>query len=332
MNTIPWIEKYRPDTLDDVICHDNVIRTLKTFIVDKTLPHLLLHGPPGTGKTSTILSCARELYGNLFDLMVIEINASEERGIEVVRTRINQFVNTKNICCSSSDMFKLVILDEADAMTADAQAILRKTIEKNIKNVRFCLVCNYIKKINIALQSRCVIFRFSSLDDESIRNKLSSIIKIENINITQKGITAIINRSYGDMRKALNILQAVSILPKKIIEKDVNRCVCYPSNDDSLKIFNSLINDNFKKSQEIINELVAENGYSLGDIITEIHNKLLSEIIKNKHVTQYALILKLLKDIEYNLSVCTDETLQTSAFIGVFKMSNYEHINLERLT
>lgn len=331
MDTIPWIEKYRPNTLDGVIHHSHIIDTLKKFIKDKTLPHLLLHGPPGTGKTSTILSCAKELYGDQFDLMVVEINASEERGIEVVRTRINQFVNTKNICCPSNNMFKLVILDEADAMTADAQAILRKTIEKNIKNVRFCLVCNYIKKINIALQSRCVIFRFSSLDKKSIRDKILTVIDKENMNITQKGITTVIDRSDGDMRKVLNILQAVSISPKKITERDINRYVCYPSNDDSTKIFDSLIDDNFKESHTLINNFVIENGYSLGDILTEMHNRLFTKIMKNDNIQKYSLILKLLRDVEYNLSICTDETLQISAFIGVFKLAQYENINLERL-
>jgi replication factor C subunit 3/5 len=331
MSTIPWIEKYRPETLDDVIHHDHIIGTLKKFIKDKTLPHLLLYGPPGTGKTSTILSCMKELYGKQCELMVIEINASEERGIEVVRTRINQFVNTKNIYCPDNNMFKMVILDEADAMTSDAQAILRRTIEKYTKNVRFCLICNYIKKINIALQSRCTLFRFSSLNKKSIKQNISKVIDAEKINITEKGIDTIINRSNGDMRKVLNILQAVSISTNKISEIDVNKCLCYPINKHSKQIYDSLMNDNFENSNKLIFKLVVENGYSLGDIIIEMHDKLYSSIMDDIYSTRISKILELLRDIEYNLSLCTDDTLQISAMVGVFKLSKCENVNIDRL-
>lgn len=320
METIPWIEKYRPNNLNDIIHHDHIVNTLKKFIKDKTLPHLLLHGPPGTGKTSTILSCAKELYGDQFDLMVIEINASEERGIEVVRTRINQFVNTKNLCCPTNNMFKLIILDEADSMTSDAQAILRKTIEKNIKNVRFCLVCNYVKKINIALQSRCVIFRFSALSSDSIKNRLECVVEKENINISRKGINAIIKHSHGDMRRVFNILQAVSISSKKILETDINKCVCYPSSTECNELFESLVNDNFQKTHSKLKKLMIDNGYSLGDLLTELNEKLFFQIMKKKNIKKFSKILNLLKDVEYNLSFCTDETLQLYAVVGIFKM------------
>lgn len=322
--TMPWIEKYRPDTFQGVISHNNIVDTLKNFITNKNIPHLLFYGPPGTGKTSIINVCAKELYGEQYNLMVLEINASEERGIEIVRTRISQFVTTKNVFCNDPNMFKLVILDEADAMTADAQAMLRRVIEKYTKNTRFCLICNYIKKINVALQSRCTKFRFSPLNDKHIRIKTKEIIKCENINVTPDGLDTIIQRAGGDMRKVLNVLQATSMAYSEITEENVNKCVGYPSSVDAYVIFNSLLHDSFQESHIVIEKFINQKGYSLIDILNEIYHKLVDKVIYN---TEYAdnmniplKILELLADLEYNVSSCTSETLQISAIIGIFKL------------
>ena len=169
IKTLPFVEKYRPKELSDVISHSMITDTLQNFIINKTFPHLLLYGPPGTGKTSIILAAARQLYGKDFDVMVKMLNASEERKIDAIRDTIIPFASTGNLLFSDSKMFKLIILDEADAITQEAQAILRQVIEKYTRNVRFCLICNYIEKINIALQSRCVRFRFAPLKHEFIK-------------------------------------------------------------------------------------------------------------------------------------------------------------------
>ena len=148
---LPWVEKYRPSVLQELISHEDIIRTIRKFISEEKLPHLLFYGPPGTGKTSTILACAKELYSpKEFNSMVLELNASDDRGINVVRNQILSFASTRTIFNSG---YKLVILDEADAMTNDAQNALRRIIEKYTDNVRFCLICNYLSKIIPALQS-----------------------------------------------------------------------------------------------------------------------------------------------------------------------------------
>lgn len=331
MNTnsvLPWIEKYRPATIDEIISHDQIVPILKIFVEKKCMPHLLFYGPPGTGKTSAIVACAKELYKEHYPVMVLEINASEDRGIDVVRTRIHQFVTAKNIFYGEDykNIFKLVILDEADAMTDDAQAILRKVIEKHTENARFCLICNYVKKINPALQSRCTSFRFAPLNDEQIKIKMLDIIKKEEINITDTGIDTIIKRSNGDMRKILNILQSTSMAYDDIDKDVINSCLGYPRADQVDEIIKYLTKKTFSESFKLIQKYRMNHGYTLSDILNEIHTVLINCVLidddqrfdkyDNDQIIQ---ILSRLSNIEYNLSVCTNETLQIGAFIGIFK-------------
>lgn len=324
---LPWIEKYRPATLEEIISHETVIAVLNKTIADNKLQHLLFHGPSGSGKTSVVMACARKLYGDKMDLMMININASEERGIEVVRNRIQQFVNAKIIHSEGGkSIFKLVILDEADAMTSDAQAMLRKVIEKYSYCTRFCLICNYVKKITPALQSRCACYRFPPLKPSHIKTKIEQVAKLENISITESGISTIIKRAKGDMRKVLNILQSTSMCYDKITDAVVNKCIGYPNVSDIRKIITSLMNDKFDKSYNLINEIKTSNSYSLQDIVCEIANELIqisADPKKNKYKYdefEIISILKKLSDIEYNLTTCSVESVQLSALVSIFRL------------
>ena len=171
-NNVPWTEKYRPNELIEIISHDNIINTLDKIINNNKFPNIIFFGPPGTGKTSTIIACAKKIYKNNYKNMVLELNGSDDRGIKIVRELIKDFSEYNQLFCSG---VKLVILDEADSMTYDAQFALRRVIENNTYNTRFCLVCNYITKLIPAIISRCITFRFESI------NKESSYLKIENI-------------------------------------------------------------------------------------------------------------------------------------------------------
>jgi replication factor C subunit 3/5 len=197
--------------------HQDILATINKFVESNRLPHLLLYGPPGTGKTSTILALARRIYGTAnMRQMVLELNASDDRGIDVVREQIKTFASTKQIFSMGSSAakgnsiagFKLIILDEADAMTNTAQMALRRIMEKYTANTRFCIIANYAHKLSPALLSRCTRFRFSPLKEGDIRVLVEKVVEEENVKIQGEAVDALVKLSKGDMRRALNVLQA----------------------------------------------------------------------------------------------------------------------------
>ena len=336
IDILPWVEKYRPKKLDEVIGHKNIIKILNNYLEKRNLPHLLFYGPPGTGKTSIIISYAKELYKDSYPFMVMELNASDERGIEVVRSRIKQFVMSDNVFFKGSkkeDIFKLVILDETDAMTDDAQAILRNIVEKYTNNARFCLICNYIKKINPALQSRCTSFKFSPINSIQIKKKIKLVVESEKLNSTKKGIDVIIQRSQGDLRKALNILQMVSMsYDKNINDTNVDNCLCHLSRKLTEEIFYSLIKDNFEDCYRKIITIQRNNYISILDIIKEV-SLLINDIIltgspiKNikLNIKQINKILNKLYIIEYNVHNTDNNDTKVTGLISIFKMAFYKN-------
>uniref|UniRef100_A0A1B6CRQ5 AAA+ ATPase domain-containing protein n=2 Tax=Clastoptera arizonana TaxID=38151 RepID=A0A1B6CRQ5_9HEMI len=266
---LPWVEKYRPNKLDDLISHEDIIRTINKFIKADQLPHLLFYGPPGTGKTSTILACAKQLYSqSQFTSMVLELNASDDRGIGIVRGQIMNFASTRTIFKSG---YKLIILDEADAMTNDAQNALRRIIEKFTDNVRFCIICNYLSKIIPALQSRCTRFRFGPLASEQILPRLQYVIEQENVTATEDGKKALIDLSQGDMRKVLNILQSAATAFPEVNEETVYTCVGHPLKSDITNVLHWLLNSDFATTYKNIQQLKISKGLALQDILTEAH-------------------------------------------------------------
>ncbi|KAF7458688.1 replication factor RFC3 AAA+ ATPase [Cryptosporidium felis] len=235
---LPWVEKYRPTGLKDLLSHKDIISTIEKFISSGQLPHLLFHGPPGTGKTSTIHAISKCIYNEKKNQMVLELNASDDRGINVVRDAIKSFSesastainhlgnsyksnidvemktneNEKLKCNQNlSENIKLIILDEADMMTSTAQMALRRIMERYSEHVRFCIICNYVNKISPALQSRCTRFRFSPLSTEDIGSRLSEITASEKIFLTKDAQESLIKSSKGDMRKVLNVLQSCNM-------------------------------------------------------------------------------------------------------------------------
>lgn len=322
---MPWVERFRPRNLDDIISHRQTVATLKEFIKKKQLPHLLLYGPPGTGKTSIVMACAREIYGSNYSLMVLEINASEERGIETVRNKIKDFIMTKGVFLDKdTSAYKLVILDEADAMTPDAQAMLRSVIERHTINVRFCIICNFIKKINPAIQSRCTTFKFSPLASADISNRLREICTEMNVKITVDGIDTIVKIARGDMRKVVNILQSTSMVYPVVNSINVATCIGYPATDDMNNIFDFLISGNVSTAYEKINSIITENGYGLIDIVTELTDmttKMFLEGINEMDQHKFSLIVTRLKDIEINLTLCPNDGIQLAGIIGLFKLA-----------
>ncbi|THH07396.1 hypothetical protein EW145_g3405 [Phellinidium pouzarii] len=262
---LPWVEKYRPVTLDDVVSHKDITGTIEKFIEKNRLPHLLFYGPPGTGKTSTILAVARRIYGPEFRKQILELNASDDRGIDVVRDQVKQFAETRTLF---SKGYKLIILDEADMMTQAAQAALRRVIEQYTKNVRFCIICNYVNKITPAVQSRCTRFRFSPLPIKEVERRLQDVIESERVKLTPDGKQALLKLSKGDMRRALNVLQACHAAYDLTGETEIYNCTGSPQPKDIETVVNSMLGDEFTTSYQMVSALKVERGLALQDLIT----------------------------------------------------------------
>src|SRR5579872_7142459 len=282
---LPYVERFRPKTLDDVMSHENTIQILKKFIVQHNIPHLLFYGPPGTGKTSAIDAFSNELYGaENVEYMTMNINASEERGIEIVRNKIKNFVSTIPIKNDneSAPKYKLVILDEADAMTFDAQGMLKQVIEVYTNNARFCLICNCNKKINPAIQSRCTVFNFPPIDYVSVKKKINMIASEFNLTITEDGIETIWRLSKGDMRKVMHMLQVITINNNVINTDTITSFQKYPSNADSTELYDVLINKDLRTALQFTTDLIKEKHYSMSDILSELTHKINRDIIAGK--------------------------------------------------
>ncbi|KAI5866860.1 putative replication factor protein [Durotheca rogersii] len=212
----PWVEKYRPKTLSDVTAQDHTVNVLQRTLQASNLPHMLFYGPPGTGKTSTILALAKELYGpEMIKSRVLELNASDERGISIVREKVKDFARMQLTNPPAGyrsrypcPPFKIIILDEADSMTQDAQSALRRTMETYSKITRFCLICNYVTRIIDPLASRCSKFRFKSLDQGNAKRRLEEIASKEGVVLEDGAVDALIRCSEGDLRKAITFLQS----------------------------------------------------------------------------------------------------------------------------
>ena len=226
----PWVEKYRPTRFEDIVLDPLNRKLLKNIVTQNKFPNLLFYGPPGTGKTTTIINLInkyQEKYDQKNKGLKIHLNASDDRGIDVIRNQINQFVNTKTLFGNG---LKFVILDEVDYMTKNAQQALRYLIQQYNKNIRFVLICNYISKIDSALQNEFIRLRFCQLPKKDTYNFLNTIIKKEGLNITSKQINIIQKKFKSDIRSMINYIQSnhtnltfnTDILSKKFLEKTLN--------------------------------------------------------------------------------------------------------------
>lgn len=215
-----WIEKYRPKTLDDVAGQDKIIERLKAYAKTKNVPHLIFAGPAGTGKTTSALALSREIFGDTWKQNFNELNASDERGIGIIRGKIKNFARTAPMGKSN---FKIIFLDEADSLTNDAQAALRRTIEKYTHICRFIMSANYSSKIIEPIQSRCTVFRFTPIKADDIKKYIRKIASKEKLEITQDGLETLIFISRGDLRRAINTLQVGASVGSGSLMKDLTK-------------------------------------------------------------------------------------------------------------
>ncbi|EDK97660.1 replication factor C subunit 4 [Mus musculus] len=311
---VPWVEKYRPKCVDEVAFQDEVVAVLRKSLEGADLPNLLFYGPPGTGKTSTILAAARELFGpELFRLRVLELNASDERGIQVVREKVKNFAQL-TVSGSRSDgkpcpPFKIVILDEADSMTSAAQAALRRTMEKESKTTRFCLICNYVSRIIEPLTSRCSKFRFKPLSDKIQQERLLDIAEKENVKIGNEEIAYLVKISEGDLRKAITFLQSATRLTGgKEVSEDVITDIAGVIPAATIDgIFTACHSGSFDKLEAVVKNLIDE-GHAATQLVNQLHDAIIeNENLSDKHKS---IITEKLAEVDKCLADGADEHLQ----------------------
>ncbi|MES0325221.1 MAG: replication factor C small subunit [Candidatus Bathyarchaeia archaeon] len=273
MSSGMWTEKYRPQSLDDIVNQVETMSRFKTFVSEKNMPHLLLVGPAGIGKTTSILALARDLYGPSYRSFILELNASDERGIGVIRDKVKNFARTAAIASPVS--FKILIMDEADHLTGDAQHALRRTMEIYTKTCRFCLLGNYSENIIDPIQSRCSVFRFSPLKKSDLKGHIEYIAKKENLDIVEEGLDAIYQASNGDMRKSINLLQAAAANQKLIDDIAIYNLLGNVSPEAIKDMLNTALDGNFLESRELLRGLLINQGLAPEDIIKNIYREIM---------------------------------------------------------
>ncbi len=305
-----WAEKYRPKTFDEIINQEHVIGRVKAFVEEKNIPHLLFAGPAGTGKTTTALVIARTLYGDQWRQNTLELNASDARGIDVIRGRVKEFARTKAI---GPVPFKLIILDEADALTNEAQQALRRTMEDFSGITRFILICNYSSKIIDPIQSRCVVFRFRGMDEKHVREFINRIAKHEKLKIDEKAIKAIIDIAEGDLRRTSNLLQAAAAVSDKITEDIVYEVASLAKPTDIREMLGLALKGNFQAAREKLIQLLIKQGLAGEDIVKQIHKEILRlDLPEEKKID----IIEKVGEYEYRISEGGDPFIQLAALLA----------------
>jgi replication factor C small subunit len=305
-----WTEKYRPKSLGEIIDQEEIVSRLEEFVKRAAMPHCLFAGPPGTGKTTAALCLARDLFGQRFQDVFMELNASDERGIDVVRTTVKEFARMASL---SSVPFKILVLDEADNMTSDAQGALRRTMEKYSDTCRFVLCCNYSGRIIEPIQSRCALFRFTPLPDERIVENLHRIAKNEGLKFTETGLKSVVEVAEGDLRKAINTLQAASSMSKGITEESVYQVVGRAKPTDVHDMLNHALKGDFIKAREELRHLLVKYGLSGSEIVRQIHSEIFRLAITEKKRIE---LIEAVGETDFRLVQGGDEEVQLSALLA----------------
>jgi replication factor C small subunit len=305
-----WNEKYRPCSLDEIADQEEIVNRLKSFVKARNVPHCIFAGPPGTGKTTAALCLAYDLYGSGYREHMMELNASDERGINVVRETVKTFARTRSI---GEVSFKMLILDEADNMTGDAQQALRRTMERYTETARFILIANYSGKIIEPIQSRCAPFRFTYLPQQHVINRIKLVAGKEGITIKEDGIQAILEISGGDLRRTINILQTAASTGKPIDEQTVYSVVGRANPVDIQGMLLTALNGDFVEARNKLREMLLKYGLAGTDIIGQIHSEAFRLKVPEKWKVQLADIIG---EIDFRLLQGSNEEIQLSALLA----------------
>jgi replication factor C small subunit len=309
-----WIEKYRPKKLEDVVGQTDVVKRLSSYIQSRNLPHLLFSGHPGTGKTVSAICVARELFGEDWTNNFTELNASDERGIDVVRTKIKNFARTSPL---GEAEFKIIFLDEADALTSDAQSALRRTMEKYTSSCRFVMSCNYSSKIIEPIQSRCAVYRFRPISSAAIEQRIKYIAEAEGITLTKDGLEAIKYVAEGDMRRAINALQAAAMIDKTVSMDAIYKTTSTARPEEIVELIRSAIDGNFIKARSQLDYLLIEQGLSGEDMIVQIYRAVLDMTLPDRLKVD---IIDKIGEIDFRMAEGANDRIQLEALIAHFML------------
>ena len=312
-----WVEKYRPKKLNEIVGLRHIVKSVQAFLKNpKTMPHLLLAGIPGTGKTTMALCIARELFGDNWKTFTLELNASDERGINTVRDRIKGFSRYSRASFGNVP-FAIIILDESDQMTRPAQTALRRIMETSSRTSRFILICNYSNKIIEPIQSRCAIFRFSKLNKTAMVDHIKNIAEKEKLQVSSEVAEKIIDYSNGDLRYAINALQTVAAYGEgEITEKTVLQVVGEASPKQVQLMLTRALSGNFSEARKMMYDLIGQYGFSGSEIVRQVQR----ELMKVSYLTdsQKAELTNIIGEYDYRLTQGANSDIQLSALLAQF--------------
>jgi replication factor C small subunit len=313
-----WVEKYRPTTLDEIVGQDEVISRLKAYVKAGNLPHLLFAGPAGTGKTTSAIALARELFGEDWRANFAELNASDERGIETVRVKIKDIARTAPL---GERGFKIIFLDEADNLTADAQAALRRTMENYTRTARFILSANYSSRIIEPIQSRTAVFRFRPVKPDAIRTYLDRVGRAEKLKVTKEGMDALVYIAQGDLRKAVNALQVAAAVSPTVDEDALYKAASTARPELVKNLLEVSLGGDFLKARDALDTLLIEYGLSGEDVIRAVHRTVFDLSVPDAFKVR---LIDRVGEAEFRLVEGSNERIQLEALLAHFVLVGQE--------